>query len=168
MSMRFVIILLALALVGCSTAPPLQPLTAEQRAAFVLTGWEGAIPATEEGIFAKFGMIFSITREPMHNAHVKGQIDHWAELDSPGLKLKLYQMPDKELVTRVEVSDPGILLAHGAHAGMSVEQVKLLLGSPDATRDGSLVFSGLGLGADVTFHTQNQSVDRIVWEFEID
>jgi hypothetical protein len=112
---------------------------------------------------------FPFLKKPEHNRHVGGQIDHWAELDSPKLKVKLYQMPARELVTRVEVSDTGITLANGAHVGMPATQVKALLGTPDVVKDRDLVDEAhVGMDASVTFHTTNEAVDRIVWEFEID
>jgi hypothetical protein len=166
--MRLATIALVLTCVGCSTPPP-QPLTAEQREAFIVTGWQPAIPAREDAIVAKFGSSVSITREPQHNRHVEGQIDHWADLEYPMLKVKLYQMPDSELVTRVEVSDPAIIFAHGVRVGMPIQHVRALLGVPDADKFVSLRYEvHFGFGSSVTFHAQSESVERIVWVHEID
>jgi hypothetical protein len=165
--MRFATIALTLISLSCSAQPP-QPLSAEQREAFIVSGHEPVIPNTEDKISAKFGQ-GTITREPSRNRHNPAQIDHWAEIEYPKLKLKIYQMPTSELITRIEVLDPELKFAQGIRVGVPVEHVKALLGAPTKNSAEGLVYeTRFGEGALVTFVIKNESVEQIVWVHEID
>jgi hypothetical protein len=166
--MRFCGLLTLLFLIGC-TAPKVIPLMPDQYEEFIRTGWQPAVPQTEATIIAKFGPPQPVIREPFRNRHVEGQVDSIVELQYPKLRVKLYEMPDSQLMMQVEISDPKLQVAHGLHVGVTEQQLLELLGPPDKKQNDDFVYSAhLGAEASVTFGVKNHTVERMEWDLPVD
>ena len=84
-------------------ASPAQTLGPEQRSQFLVDGWSGAVPSTEDGILKKFGEPQRITREHVRSRHDETETHEVVTVVYGRLKVKLYKTAERQIPVEVVI-----------------------------------------------------------------